>query len=377
MSFFTTLHRVPALLLWSSFSIAIALGAAPSDVLDAKTIWAKVEAAAGPPLNSEARVTEFTANGLAGTEVYQKSGDDWRETIRHGPFQYSDGQAGGQAWSQNENGQTVYDQPDPGKAAVDPTTETVQRVTQPFDAYVISNLNLRGYGTKDYVEPVTWRVVRRDLVEATGTTVVVYDDFRATGGHFRAWHWTIRDGHPEDDRQYRITSDDASPVAPAAVSILDSRRNLVDLPAGKKTDVLPVGLAYGKFMVRVTINGRGLDFVLDTGAGAIVMDEDVARQLRLPLYAPESSAVNAGRYTSETTIVSEMDVGDFEDARRSVRTSSRCSTSTWTTAIRRSTSRREAICATSCTRVTKIASCRRRRFSGTPSGRARNLHRPM
>jgi predicted aspartyl protease len=300
-----------ALLSGLLFSYAPALGATTALVPDAATIRANVKAAAGQPLANETRVTSFTANGLQGTEVYRSSGEDWRVTTRHGPFEYASGEVHGQRWRQNENGETIYDMPAAGKAAPDPTTSSVHRISTPLDAFVISTLNLRGNGTKDYVDPLTWHIVRRDFVVGTGTTTCLYDDFRSTAGNVEAWHWTCRDGQPTDDREYRIVSEDPGPLDPQTLADPPSRRNLVEFPAGKTSVMLPVRLADNQFIVRVNVGGRGLDFILDSGSSAISMDEDVARQLGLPLYAPESNSANAGSYIAETTIVPQMRVGEL------------------------------------------------------------------
>jgi hypothetical protein len=66
-----------------------------------------------------------------------------------------------------------------------------------------------------------------------------------------------------------------------------------------------------KFIVRVNVGGRGLDFILDSGSSGIALDEGVARELGLPLYAPESNAENAGRYTAQTLIVPQMRIGEL------------------------------------------------------------------
>jgi hypothetical protein len=310
-------QRLTALLIGFVFSCAAAQAAAVAAVPDAATITANVEKAAGQPLATETQVTAFSANGLQGSEVYRTSGNDWRETTRHGPFEYATGEVNGQSWLQNENGETVLDGPAGGRpateqAAPDPKTVDVQRISAPLDAFVLSVLNVRGNGTKDYVDPQTWHIVRRDFVAATETTTCLYDDFRSTAGSVQAWHWTCRDGLPVDDEEYRIVSDDPGPVDPKTLAIPPSRRNLVQFPAGKTSVMLPVKLAEDdKFIVRVNVGGRGLDFILDSGSSGIALDEGVARELGLPLYAPESNAENAGRYTAQTLIVPQMRIGEL------------------------------------------------------------------
>lgn len=101
------------------------------------------------------------------------------------------------AWHQNDNGETVLDQPDPGLATHDVYGTVVTAIQTPVVGYLLASLNATTSGTKEYVDRATWRIVRREYVRANGTTTHVYDEFRTTAGVTEAWHWTVRDGHPE------------------------------------------------------------------------------------------------------------------------------------------------------------------------------------
>jgi len=253
----------------------------------------------------------FDVAGLHGTSTTVRKGDDVAETDYTGPFTTASGTYKGQDWHQNENGQTVLDEADPGLAVADPTTTTVAAITTPVVGYVISDLNKRGHGSREYVDSSTWRVVRREYVSAAATTTILYDDFRTVGGYTRAWHWISRDGHPENDEEYRIESIDLSPVADAAVAIPSSRRNLVEFPTGVTSVALPAREHNLKFYVRVNVGNRGLDFLVDTGASGIFIDESVVRELGLKTYGTYSNAANAGRFKATSAIVPEMKIGDL------------------------------------------------------------------
>jgi predicted aspartyl protease len=66
----------------------------------------------------------------------------------------------------------------------------------------------------------------------------------------------------------------------------------------------------GVIIVRLTINGRGLDFQLDSGAAGIVLDADVAQQLGLPTFG-QLTAATAGTYKASQTIVPQVQIGDL------------------------------------------------------------------
>jgi clan AA aspartic protease (TIGR02281 family) len=290
---------------------AAAAGARADEALpDAATIHAKVVTAAAVP-SAYRRTTVTTAsNGATIIRQLIRRGEDWREIVEHGPFRTESGRFKGRLWHQNDNGQTVHDEPDPGEAKPDPTTTTVTRVHAPVEAYVVAELNKRGHGERRFVDPSTWRVVRDEDVTANGTIVTVYDDFREDGGRVFAHHWKIEDGYSRTTRDTRVTAYDPSDVPDAAVAIPASRRRLVEFPAGVTSATLPSKFGRRHVAVRVTINGRGLDFLLDTGASGLAIDSGVARELGLPAYE-QRSAVTAGRYTTARTIVPEMRIGEL------------------------------------------------------------------
>ncbi len=297
---------LPALLLLLPVSARAADGALP----DAATIRARVTAAAALPTAFRETTVTVTSNGTTTTRRRIERGNDWREIVEQGPFHTESGQTKDDAWHQNDNGQTVIDEPEPGVAKADPTTTTVSRVSTPVDAYVVSELNLRGHGTRRFVDPATWRIVRREIVTANGTITTTYDDFRPDGGRVFAHHWATKDDYARTSSETRVTAYDAAPVADDEIAMPSSRRMLVEFPATAHKVALPAKFGRDHVFVRVTIKGRGLDFVLDTGADGITLDNRVARELGLPVYA-QRSAVTAQRYDTGRTIVPEMNVGQL------------------------------------------------------------------
>lgn len=253
----------------------------------------------------------YIFGGVAGKRVIVRDGSDERTDVTYGPLMAASGVYHKQAWHQNENGETVLEQPEPGNATRETTTTTVTHVSVPFDAYVIATLNAVGDGFKEYIDPRSYHIVRYERIRPTGTSVTAYDDFRTVDGYTRSWHWTQRDGHSENDADYRVTQDDPSIAAPN-LTIPDSRREFVEFPAGKTSVDLPVREDRGKFIVRVEVGARGLDLVLDTGATGIVLDDDVVRSLGLAHYGSISNPANAGRYVTTQAIVPHLSVGDLQ-----------------------------------------------------------------
>ncbi|MGD1065251.1 MAG: retropepsin-like aspartic protease [Vulcanimicrobiaceae bacterium] len=303
-------------------SLTALLIAAPTHVLaeapvpDSQTIAAKIiETNGAPPARFRETLETVNEHGEHTIRTVYRDGSDARSVSDSGPFHEENGTLHGQAWRQNANGQTILRQPDPGdERHVLPTT-TVTRITEPVVGYVVARLDEHGEGTKDYVDASTWRIVRQDGVTANGTSATTYDDFRSDGGRVFTHHWRTVNGINHTTTDTTVTAYVPGGVTAADLAIPPPARALVEFPPGVTSVTLPTHFSDRPFNgerinVRLTIAGRGLDFVLDTGASGILMDSTVARQLGLHLYQ-QQSAVTAARYESAEAVVPEIHVGDL------------------------------------------------------------------
>lgn len=297
---------LPAVFLLCAAVPAVADDAAP----DAAAIREHVRVAAARPHAFHRTTVTTTSNGTTTTVRYAERGDEWREIVERGPFHTESGKTPTEQWHQNDNGQTVIDEPDPGAAKADPTTTKVTRVHAPVEAWLIAELNKRGYGSREYIDPDSWHVLREEDVTANGVVATVYDDFRTDGGRVFAHHWKTDNAYARTTSETRVTAYDAGDVPAADVAMPDSRRHLVTFPNGVRKVTLPAKFGRQHIIVRIMVGTRGLDFLLDTGASGITIDNDVARQLGLTPYG-QRSAVTAQRYTTARTIVPEMRIGDL------------------------------------------------------------------
>ncbi|MDQ6925628.1 MAG: hypothetical protein M3154_05255 [Candidatus Eremiobacteraeota bacterium] len=170
--------------------VALPMPAHPQDATpDVSTIRERVRAAAGALPAAWRQTTVTTASNATTTTVKRfQRGTSYRELVDAPPFHSERGSENGQAWHQNDNGQTVLDQPDPGLATGERVATTVSHQQQPYDAYVIASLNARGYGVKEFIDPVTWRIVRREVIAVNATATTTYDDFRENNGRTFAHH---------------------------------------------------------------------------------------------------------------------------------------------------------------------------------------------
>jgi hypothetical protein len=262
----------------------------------------------------------FRDGGLEGTEHDTWSGDDYRIDSTVGPFVSAEGRVNGQRWETNENGYTLLkrglhqrseanaralDQPDPGN-----DVKVLGKLHDPADVYVLRVAPADGRPELRFYDAASFRMVRRETAYLDRLVVTTYSDFHASHGVTMAYMTTLSDGHPENDEVWNIVDLKIDvPVLPAELEVPGSRRLPVAFPEGVDRVKLPARIdPWGTVIVRLTVNGRGLDFELDSGAAGIVLNRDVARELGLKIHGRWSNTV-AGTFTSGRAIVPKVEIG--------------------------------------------------------------------
>jgi predicted aspartyl protease len=263
----------------------------------------------------------FHDGGLDGIEREVWSGDDYRVDVTTGPFVTAEGKSQGQLWETNENGYTLLkrgihkraeanvralEKPDPGEEV-----RVLGRLRAPADVYVLRVAPPDGRAERRFYDATSLRLLRRETAYLDKLVVASYDDFRSAHTVTVPYRTTLSDGHPENDKVWSVESLQIdTPVADAELAIPGSRRLPLSMPAGGATVRLPARIdRWGRVIVRLTVNGRGLDFQLDSGASGIVFDRDVVRQLGLKTYGRWSSTV-AGTFVSGRAIIPKIAIGD-------------------------------------------------------------------
>lgn len=183
----------------------------------------------------------------------------------------------------------MADVPDPqSKAPL--ASATVKRVYSPLDAYVLSELDSFGYGVRDYVDPISYLVLRRDEI----------------GSQLLPAAWRLEDRAFNDSMTYARTRFVAGKTREADVSEPRSRQ-IVSLPAGSATIDLHARFEGDHISVPVAIAGRTFFFLLDSGASAITIDSTVAKQLGLVL-VNANHEIASKRYETHDTLIPAMNV---------------------------------------------------------------------
>ncbi|MBV9104027.1 MAG: aspartyl protease family protein, partial [Candidatus Eremiobacteraeota bacterium] len=234
-----------------------------------------------------------------------RRGHDFTVTTRLGPFQSAWGRIGAQTWQQDENGVTLLDRERPDRV----TARTMERVTSPLDAYAVLETYASGHLSRSYYDPRTFVLLRREKWFGGRFMSTVWDDVHPEGkGRVQAWHY---DGEDVDGKRfdYRLRSEREGTLADdALLAIPHNRRTLVEFANAQRAARLPARFQHRRIRVRVALNRRSYDFLLDSGASGIILSSEAARQLRLEVFGA-ARASGAAPVTSGRAIVAQMDIG--------------------------------------------------------------------
>ncbi len=259
--------------------------------------------------------------GLTGIETLVRSGTDYRATIQHGALVEEYGQDEGKRWHRGMNGTVSPAKGNEDESfvmlrvledAADPKNDVklLGEVETPAQAYVVE---VRRPGTKRlewvFYDKTSGLVDRVEENHEGYRFVSTYGDYRTTSGITEPWHVhdVLGDTGAEFDyvRQTLVTG---AAVNRSDFAAPESRFN----PARYSSEVaLPARFRDWTVTVRVTVNGRGLDFELSPGSPKSVIDRDVARELQLPTFG-QLTRTKDGKNLGYDTEIAKATVGKLE-----------------------------------------------------------------
>ncbi|MBV8170591.1 MAG: aspartyl protease family protein [Candidatus Eremiobacteraeota bacterium] len=281
--------------------------------------------------------------GRDSTSTTMWSGSDYKTIDHFGPFQELEGRVAGVRWRQNINGIVVimggvHQEDDIAEQAMKlarsgspPASVTLLgEVASPVAAYVIQITTGPDTATWMFIDKSSGRDVREESVWDAVRTTTTYSDFENFNGAIVAQTVRSTNGQPGESVD-RLTSLRLNvPISARDLNLPASRRDLVQFPADATSVKLPVSMPlssdtrilsdrYGEtiagtgkshIIVRVTINGRGLDLALDSGASGIIIDREVVAQLGLTGWGATEEDTN-GISHAAVVDVPELHVGDL------------------------------------------------------------------
>lgn len=260
-------------------------------------ILAQHDAAVGRPSGADTVIEDwrFTDSGVSGTLHLERSGTNYHSRIVTGSLIEEYGQQNGHRWHRDYDGfvsptttiddktffsQQVYED------AADPKNDaSVAGVTTGSDpSYVVRVLvSQTRHPEWIFYNVASGLITRVEWILGKRRIARTFSDFRTTGGVTSPWH-VHDDWDPSalDDDYYCTSMQagvaiDPSQFAPPASTPQTSYSTVgFRIPARMYDD--------GTIIMRMNVNGRGLDMMLDTAANEDIIDEDVAKQMGLPTF---------------------------------------------------------------------------------------------
>ena len=276
--------------------------------------------AVGRKANARNTVREtwsFTDTGLSGTEDLARSGTDYHSVIRTAAFTQEYGQAGDKRWHRGPNGfvNATTDRDEESffalrvdEDAADPKNDvTVAGQSADPAAYVLK-IHVTGSRHPEWAfyDKATGNLVRFEYAVSRGRVATAFDDFRTVDGITQAWH--VHDSWWDRalDDDYRLTAFHAGMAIPPAEFAQPANSSM---PQGSDVrEKLPVQFAFGAAIVRVNVQGRGLDFELDSSMRESMISHDVAEELHLDNFG-HAKTDSKGRQTEYWTRIADLQVG--------------------------------------------------------------------
>ena len=237
----------------------------------------------------------FAGQGQHGTEHVEHAGTDYVSQFTNGPLTQSFGQFNGARWHRDYNGFTSATSGDDYETFLplrvlslldDPKNDVSLKgeTPGPHAAYVIE-VKRPQHRHPDwvFVDKTTYLIDQVDIASGKRRITSTYSDYRATDGLEEPWHIHDSDGRIQLDYDWQRTS--LSYPATIDFSHFAPPPSKPTIGLGfADTTALPVKMNYGMFIVRLSVQGRGLDFLIDSASSTSYIDRDVAHELNLPTF---------------------------------------------------------------------------------------------
>lgn len=258
-----------------------------------------------------------SSSGDVWTTVTEWNGDDFRATIRQGSFIQSYGSYHGQKWNQDANGLVMlstssFQLMDPYASALrgpdapnSGVTMLGMTATDPKE-FVVQVSPSSGLLQRQYYDARTYLLTRREETDYDGHHQAwEYDDYRTSGGSTLAHLVRYYQDGTTVTRQTQLISYDRLTSSPDLS--IPASRPLFSL-GNAASVVVPADFTADAIFVPVVINGRQMDFQLDSGSSDIVIDPGAAKDLAMATSGATRVSFG-GDYTIADTRAATMSVG--------------------------------------------------------------------
>ncbi len=153
-----------------------------------------------------------------------------------------------------------------------------------------------------FVDKSSYQITRIEWISGKRRVVNAYDDYRTTQGLSEPWHIHDSDGRAQLDYDWHRTAlTHPASIDPAGFVPPPSKPGIT-LGFADAT-ALPATMShYGQFIVRVSVAGRGLDFMIDSASPVSIIDREVARELNLPAFGANTQLDDGTKLVYATRI---------------------------------------------------------------------------
>lgn len=261
-----------------------------------------------------------SSSGETWSEQSLWDGSDYRATVTQGDFTWSYGMYRGRAWHQDSNGLVM---PSSGLVAeTDPFATALRKAEEPTNSvkllgmtpeappeYVVEVTPSNGLDERRYYDAQSYLLVRVEMTDYDGHRQVwLYRDYRMSSGRMLAGTIDYEGDGTSLTLRTTLTSCQRATLGSLDVD-MPATRKLFDLGAHDAVNI-PARFTDSGIVVPVSIAGRGLDFMLDSGSSDLLIDPEIARQLGMK----SSGAMRvsfAGDYTLANARAPDLTVGDL------------------------------------------------------------------
>ncbi|MDQ2865029.1 MAG: pepsin/retropepsin-like aspartic protease family protein [Candidatus Eremiobacteraeota bacterium] len=280
----------------------------------------RASSARGKLLSPAYREIDSTINGTRTISNNRLvDGNDYLETSTDGPVVRSFGSFHGQDWEANPNGVVVRMSGyaalnDPFRQALNApsSAESGARIlgeTSEASPSIVLELRPRDVlAQRRYYDARTYLLRRVETQTYDGhLRIREYEDYEAFNGRLIPRVSRYHDESPQNNSTTRVlTIEKLAKVDSALLAIPVSKRPF-SFPSDASVDI-PATFNANGIIVRLNCDGRGLDFILDSGASGIVVDRETARSLGLSLYGNNVITIG-GDFSIATARLSNVSLG--------------------------------------------------------------------
>lgn len=252
--------------------------------------------------------TESSTGDVSMAEAY-KDGPDYRVIERHGDLIRSFGSYHGQGWNQDANGlvtrsTNVFEELDPFVASLRKPDEAASGVkvlgltTGDDPQFVVEIAPESGLLERRYYDAKTYLLTKRERVGYDGRKQTwAYGGYSNEFGRQVARIVTsVMENSPVTTTERILTYERMQ--SPPDLSIPPSHR-LFDLGAANAVSI-PAEFTADAIFVTINIEGRGLDFELDSGSADLLIDPAIARELGMQSSGAERASALGAVALAET-----------------------------------------------------------------------------